>query len=261
MGVNNLWKLLAPCGRRVAIESLAYKALAIDASIWLTQFVKAMRDDEGKMIANAHIIGTFRRVVQLLMNRVIPIFVFDGATPALKLRTIRQRQRRRQTHEMDYVKQARKLLANQLRARELQLKQRKAHKGGGSADPGGVNTATASLAPGFELPDDNRSTQTNANIGAAGGSAAGAHSLPAAAINVEEDMEWETVPPTTSGDHTTVVDDDDEGVVWEGGDDDADWEGGSDMVVPANADEMDEAALLALPAEMQKTIIDQVCIS
>jgi len=57
MGVKYLWKLLAPAGRLVDISTLRGKKLAIDASIWLTQFLKAMRDDEGKMVPNAHLIG------------------------------------------------------------------------------------------------------------------------------------------------------------------------------------------------------------
>ncbi|RLN68048.1 hypothetical protein BBJ29_005523 [Phytophthora kernoviae] len=66
MGVQNLWVLLAPVGRQIEIESLAGQVLAVDASIWLTQFVKAMRDDEGNMIRNAHLLGTLHRVSKLL---------------------------------------------------------------------------------------------------------------------------------------------------------------------------------------------------
>lgn len=40
MGVKGLWPLLEPMGRRVNIESLAGKRLAVDASIWLVQFLK-----------------------------------------------------------------------------------------------------------------------------------------------------------------------------------------------------------------------------
>ena len=46
MGVHNLWQLLAPVGRRVSIETLEGKTLAVDMSVWLTQFIKAMRDDD-----------------------------------------------------------------------------------------------------------------------------------------------------------------------------------------------------------------------
>jgi hypothetical protein len=67
MGVKGLWELLAPCGRRlelsllplvdlalpnslieclllygyrVSIETLDGKVVAVDASIWITQFIK-----------------------------------------------------------------------------------------------------------------------------------------------------------------------------------------------------------------------------
>lgn len=65
MGVLNLWRLLQPCGRRVAVETLRGQILAVDVSIWLTQFVKAMRDDEGQMTKNAHLVGTFRRICKV----------------------------------------------------------------------------------------------------------------------------------------------------------------------------------------------------
>ena len=48
---------------------------------------QAMRDERGEMIKNAHLIGFFRRICRLLYHRIRPVFVFDGATPALKKRT------------------------------------------------------------------------------------------------------------------------------------------------------------------------------
>ena len=60
MGVKGLWKLLEPCGRRIHVETLENTTLAVDVSIWITQFVKAMRDEEGRPIKNAHVIGTLR---------------------------------------------------------------------------------------------------------------------------------------------------------------------------------------------------------
>lgn len=96
MGVKDLWQLLSPIGRRVSIESLEGKTLAIDASIWITQFIKAMRDEEGKMMKNAHLIGTLRRVLRLLFHRIRPLFVFDGATPELKLRVVQARRKGRE---------------------------------------------------------------------------------------------------------------------------------------------------------------------
>ena len=93
MGVKNLWSLLEPTGRRVNIESLGGKRVAVDASIWLVQFIKAMRDERGDMLHNAHLMGFFRRICRLLYHRISPIFVFDGSTPALKRRTTAARRR------------------------------------------------------------------------------------------------------------------------------------------------------------------------
>ena len=84
MGVKGLWKLLEPCGRRIHVETLENTTLAVDVSIWMTQFVKAMRDEEGRPIKNAHVIGTLRRVAKLLYHGVRPVIVFDGGVPALK---------------------------------------------------------------------------------------------------------------------------------------------------------------------------------
>lgn len=39
--------------------------LAVDVSIWLTQFVKAMRDADGNTLPNAHIVGTLRRLLKV----------------------------------------------------------------------------------------------------------------------------------------------------------------------------------------------------
>mmetsp|Transcript_7049 Transcript_7049/g.13296 ORF Transcript_7049/g.13296 Transcript_7049/m.13296 type:complete len:1123 (-) Transcript_7049:134-3502(-) len=96
MGVKGLWQLLLPTGRRISVETLSGKRLAIDASIWLTQFLKANRDPEtGAVRANAHLIGFLRRICKLLFHGIKPVFVFDGATPEIKLREIRARKERR----------------------------------------------------------------------------------------------------------------------------------------------------------------------
>jgi 5'-3' exonuclease len=107
MGVQNLWVLLAPVGRQVELESLTGEALAVDASIWLTQFVKAMRDDEGNMIRNAHLVGTFHRVAKLLFYGVRPVFVFDGDTPEIKKRTTAKRRKRQENQVRERERESR----------------------------------------------------------------------------------------------------------------------------------------------------------
>ncbi|PKA54841.1 DNA repair protein UVH3 [Apostasia shenzhenica] len=115
MGVQGLWELLAPVGRRVSVETLSGKKLAIDASIWMIQFMKAMRDERGEMVRNAHVLGFFRRICKLLFLRTKPVFVFDGGTPALKRRTAAARRRHRENARAKIRKTAEKLLINHVR--------------------------------------------------------------------------------------------------------------------------------------------------
>ncbi|XP_057720536.1 DNA repair protein UVH3 isoform X1 [Arachis stenosperma] len=119
MGVHGLWELLAPVGRRVSVETLAGKTLAVDASIWMVQFMKAMRDEKGEMVRNAHLLGFFRRICKLLFLRTKPVFVFDGGTPALKRRTVIARRRQRENAQAKVRKTAEKLLLNHLKALRL----------------------------------------------------------------------------------------------------------------------------------------------
>eukprot|EP00201_Polytomella_parva_P019322 CAMPEP_0175047742 /NCGR_PEP_ID=MMETSP0052_2-20121109/5774_1 /TAXON_ID=51329 ORGANISM="Polytomella parva, Strain SAG 63-3" /NCGR_SAMPLE_ID=MMETSP0052_2 /ASSEMBLY_ACC=CAM_ASM_000194 /LENGTH=438 /DNA_ID=CAMNT_0016311671 /DNA_START=246 /DNA_END=1559 /DNA_ORIENTATION=+ len=119
MGVKGLWNVLEPVGRRVNIETIANKRLAIDASIWVFQFMRAMRDERGEMIPNAHLLGFFKRITRLLYHRVWPVFVFDGATPALKRMTNAARRRRRERQEILVRRTAEKLLLNQLKKQVL----------------------------------------------------------------------------------------------------------------------------------------------
>ncbi|KAF8718001.1 hypothetical protein HU200_025467 [Digitaria exilis] len=115
MGVHGLWELLAPVGRRVSVETLAGKRVAVDASIWMVQFMRAMRDDSGEMIRDAHLLGFLRRICKLLFLRVRPVFVFDGATPALKRRTLAARRRHRDAAQAKVRKTAEKLLLSHVK--------------------------------------------------------------------------------------------------------------------------------------------------
>ena len=139
MGVKDLWQLLSPIGRRVSIETLEGKTLAIDASIWITQFLKAMRDDDGKMIKNAHLIGTLRRVLKLLFHKIRPVFVFDGMTPALKYNTVKARRHNTEKNEVNKKIAAQRLFRAQLKQHVLTTMKRAAeadnHSGGAGNKP------------------------------------------------------------------------------------------------------------------------------
>ena len=47
-----------------------------------------MRDRHGNPLSQAHLVVLFNRVCKLLHYRIKPVFVFDGATPALKKQTL-----------------------------------------------------------------------------------------------------------------------------------------------------------------------------
>ncbi|KAF2172290.1 hypothetical protein M409DRAFT_63022 [Zasmidium cellare ATCC 36951] len=129
MGVTGLWQIVQPCARPIKIETLNRKRLAVDASIWIYQFLKAVRDKEGNALRNSHVVGFFRRICKLLFFGIKPVFVFDGGAPALKRQTIRARKSRREGRRDDAVRTAGKLLAVQMQRRaEEEEAQRKAER-------------------------------------------------------------------------------------------------------------------------------------
>jgi DNA excision repair protein ERCC-5 len=117
MGVTGLWPIVHPCARPIKLETLNRKRLAVDASIWIYQFLKAVRDKEGNALRNSHVVGFFRRICKLLFFGIKPVFVFDGGAPALKRQTVLGRKRRREGRRDDAVRTAGKLLAVQMQRR------------------------------------------------------------------------------------------------------------------------------------------------
>ncbi|KAK6349238.1 DNA repair protein rad2 [Orbilia blumenaviensis] len=129
MGVTGLWTVVQPVARPIKLETLAQKRLAIDASIWIYQFLKAVRDKEGNALRNAHVVGFFRRIVKLLFHGIRPVFVFDGGAPLLKRQTIANRKTRRHDRKEDASNTAKKLLSLQMQKRakeEAEERRRKA---------------------------------------------------------------------------------------------------------------------------------------
>lgn len=117
MGVTGLWTVVQPCARPIKLETLNKKRLAVDASIWIYQFLKAVRDKEGNALRNSHVVGFFRRICKLLFFGIKPVFVFDGGAPALKRQTVSGRKARREGRREDAVRTAGKLLAVQMQRR------------------------------------------------------------------------------------------------------------------------------------------------
>ncbi|KAL8799089.1 MAG: hypothetical protein Q9182_006152 [Xanthomendoza sp. 2 TL-2023] len=117
MGVAGLWSILQPCARPTDISTLNRKRLAVDASIWIYQFLKAVRDKEGNALRNSHVVGFFRRICKLLFFGIKPVFVFDGGAPVLKRQTVSGRKKRREGRREDAVRTAGRLLAVQMQRR------------------------------------------------------------------------------------------------------------------------------------------------
>ncbi|KAM3442329.1 hypothetical protein NHJ13734_002437 [Beauveria thailandica] len=137
MGVNGLWTVVQPCARPTNLATLNRKRLAVDASIWIYQFLKAVRDKEGNALRNSHVVGFFRRICKLLWFGIQPVFVFDGGAPALKRATIQKRQRRREGRRDDALRTAGKLLAVQMQRvaeEEEQKRKRETERPTGEAD-------------------------------------------------------------------------------------------------------------------------------
>ncbi|KAF7374804.1 hypothetical protein MSAN_00366100 [Mycena sanguinolenta] len=139
MGVKSLWKLLTPVGRPVMLETMEGQIMAIDSSIWIYQFQATMRDNDGKALSNAHVLGFLRRIAKLLFYGIKPVFVFDGGAPALKRNTLNERRHKKSGAALSHAKLAEKLLAAQLRRAAVdQAKGSKPAKNKGKAPAGPV---------------------------------------------------------------------------------------------------------------------------
>jgi len=91
MGIKNLKKIIqkyAPGGISDK-PSLYNKKIAIDSSILLYKYRYMYKED------NFHIQGFLYKVIELLENGVIPVFIFDGKPPDAKKNTLEKRSQTR----------------------------------------------------------------------------------------------------------------------------------------------------------------------
>lgn len=122
MGVRGLWEVVAPVAKPVNLDVMAGQRLAVDASIWIYHFLKAMRDSEGKVIRHAHVVGFLRRICKLIYFGIQPVFVFDGGAPALKRSTIANRKERSRNRLETAQATAAKILTLQLHKHAMNMK-------------------------------------------------------------------------------------------------------------------------------------------
>ena len=109
MGIRGLPTLIRAIAGNSAIQTYNFSKLSgmkisVDASLIIHQTVIAIRNS-GKDMMNSrgeltsHLHGLYYKILIFLQNEMIPIFVFDGAAPSIKSKTIKKRLERRNQAE------------------------------------------------------------------------------------------------------------------------------------------------------------------
>lgn len=105
MGIHGLTKVIAdnaPNSRKeYDIKDLFGRKVAIDASMFIYQFLIAVRQQDGMQLANelgettSHLVGIFYRTIRMCDNGLKPVYVFDGKPPEMKSGELKKRTLRR----------------------------------------------------------------------------------------------------------------------------------------------------------------------
>ena len=88
--------------KEIEIKDLSGKTIAVDAFLWLHQFLSIIRQTDGvplkdsKGRTTSHLSGLFYRSARLIENNIKLVWVFDGEKPDLKTMTIEQRKELRE---------------------------------------------------------------------------------------------------------------------------------------------------------------------
>lgn len=99
-GLSRLIKLSKNGTRVIRVADLKGKKLPIDTTLWVYQFVIAIRNkgsdlktSDGRLVS--HIRGFWNKIFNLLSMGIIPIFVLDGPPPEIKRGTLKERRKKR----------------------------------------------------------------------------------------------------------------------------------------------------------------------
>ena len=107
MGVK-LTDLLKP--KKIELKDLKDKVIAIDASLFLYQFITTIRQRDGSLLKDSngnvtsHLSGLFSRTVNLMRNGLKLVYVFDGEMPELKRKERERRSKLKDEAELLYEK-------------------------------------------------------------------------------------------------------------------------------------------------------------
>ena len=83
--------------KEIDLDFLRNKILAVDASMWLYQFLSSIRQRDGSLLTDSrgnvtsHLVGLLARLSNLSQQDVKLAFVFDGEPPKLKRMTLEKR--------------------------------------------------------------------------------------------------------------------------------------------------------------------------
>ena len=83
--------------KEIEIDALQNKILAVDASMWLYQFLSSIRQRDGTLLMDSkgnvtsHLVGLLSRISNLMQHNVKLAFVFDGEAPLLKKLALEKR--------------------------------------------------------------------------------------------------------------------------------------------------------------------------
>jgi len=96
--------------KRISLEDLSGRSIAIDAFNTLYQFLSMIRQPDGTPLMDregrvtSHLSGLFHRSSALLELGIKPVFVFDGKPPELKKKTIEERKAAKVEAEKEWKK-------------------------------------------------------------------------------------------------------------------------------------------------------------
>ncbi|CAL9769105.1 unnamed protein product [Musa acuminata subsp. burmannicoides] len=199
------------------------------------------------MVRNAHLLGFFRRICKLLFLRTKPVFVFDGATPALKRRTVAARRLHRDRARAKIRKTAEKLLLNHLKAKRLEelaaeiKKQKEGSKEKQITDEDTKGKKV--LDSNDEIGAEGSSVLPRGDMESGVSSQENLDELLAASLAAEEEMEINKNVLTSEGGLDEAEDDNDDN---------------EEMIYPMDNIHIDPAVLASLPPTMQLDLLVQM---
>ena len=94
----------------IELEQLKGRTIAIDAFLWLYQFLSIIRQRDGTPLMDSkgritsHLSGVFYRNISLLHTGIRPVWVFDGKPPVFKSYILAQRSERKTAAALEWKK-------------------------------------------------------------------------------------------------------------------------------------------------------------